>query len=271
MAIFGFKNPFRNSSAIKAAANAARDNADWTKAAEQYEKYLLLQSDDDRIWVQLGHARKEAGDTSGALSAYLRALSLAPKVADTHLMLGHLRKTMGDLSQAAACYADAVACDPDALDPLMQLAFAEKDLGHDDAAVTHFKAILQLDPSNQEVIDLVRTLSRSANRTTSASAHANKDQQASTSDNLSRTTKAMTLELRRLQEKIDDSDKAVLRLETTLAGLQRDVRANYEATESRLIKIETQSPLVSQKFQALLDHVDALQKKPETLMKDGVA
>ena len=45
--------------------------------------------------MQLGHARKEAGDYAGAEDAYRQSLRLFPDSADTHLQLGHVLKLQG--------------------------------------------------------------------------------------------------------------------------------------------------------------------------------
>jgi len=57
MATFSFRKLFSKPDAILASANAARDNAEWAVAAEQYGKYLSLKPDDDLICAQLAHAK----------------------------------------------------------------------------------------------------------------------------------------------------------------------------------------------------------------------
>jgi len=194
------------------------------------------------------------------LPAYLRALSIAPTVADTHLMLGHLRKTMGDLEQAAAHYADAVAHDPDALDSLVQLAFAEKDLGRDAAALVHFREVQRRDPDNREAADLARALARATYKARQASLRRETKTPAPTLENLSRTIKAMAIELLYLQDRADETDTVMLRLETSLTTIERDIRKSLEKTEASMIALESQSPMISRSFQALLDHINAQQK-----------
>ena len=63
------------------AGDQARDARDWPAAAKAYKAVL----DDDPglgpIWVQYGHALKEAGDTPGARSRSMAAASSRPPTA----------------------------------------------------------------------------------------------------------------------------------------------------------------------------------------------
>jgi glycosyltransferase involved in cell wall biosynthesis/tetratricopeptide (TPR) repeat protein len=82
------------------AGDAARDRRDWVSAVRHYERHLSRQSDDFAIWVQLGHARKERGDLSGALVAYKEALALEPEDADLSINLRALHDRMTALARA---------------------------------------------------------------------------------------------------------------------------------------------------------------------------
>ena len=48
-------------------ADRLRDQRKWRQAAEAYRRVLVLRPDLDPIWIQLGHALKEAGDTEGGV------------------------------------------------------------------------------------------------------------------------------------------------------------------------------------------------------------
>jgi tetratricopeptide (TPR) repeat protein len=89
---------------LRAKADAARDARQWPVAAALYEAYLSDCQNDAPIWIQLGHAHKEAGSDAEAMRAYQTSLALAPNVADTHLQMGHLLKKMGRYGDAAASY-----------------------------------------------------------------------------------------------------------------------------------------------------------------------
>ena len=92
-------------------ADGLRDARRWSEASQAYEVVLQVAPHRAEIWVQLGHARKEGGDLTGAVSAYERAIALRPDLADTHLQLGHALKLAGRLSEAITAYALAARLD----------------------------------------------------------------------------------------------------------------------------------------------------------------
>jgi glycosyltransferase involved in cell wall biosynthesis len=106
-------------------ADRARDARDWATAARYYRKALDRNPDNPPIWVQYGHALKEAGSLSEAESAYRKSLELDGNVADTHLQLGHALKIQGRKIEASVAYLRALT-----LDPALEHAAAElKALG----------------------------------------------------------------------------------------------------------------------------------------------
>jgi tetratricopeptide (TPR) repeat protein len=109
--------------AALARANAARDAHDWTTAAQHYRLYLESKPRHFAIWVQLGHALKEAGLFPEAFAAYSRAQRLIPCDADLLLSFGHLYKLMGRRAEAIAFYRQSAECDgnADACDELQRL------------------------------------------------------------------------------------------------------------------------------------------------------
>lgn len=86
------------------AGDAAREQRDWTAAANAYRRHLDERPDDFAILIQLGHMLKEAGDLDGALSSYERARILRAEDADLMLSLGHLHKLRGDIAAALRAY-----------------------------------------------------------------------------------------------------------------------------------------------------------------------
>jgi hypothetical protein len=94
----------------------------WRLAAELYLEVLRRTPTRAAIWVQYGHALKEAGDLAEAESAYKRSLYIAPGNADTHLQLGHVLKLQDKKQEAQAAYLNAAAIDPSLRYPLQELA-----------------------------------------------------------------------------------------------------------------------------------------------------
>lgn len=99
-----------------AAADAARDARNWTRAARLYAEALALDPTRDDLWVQQGHALKESGRRDAAESAYRRALALRPTVGDSWMQLGHLMSLQDRIDEAAEAYARAASLDRSLLD-----------------------------------------------------------------------------------------------------------------------------------------------------------
>jgi tetratricopeptide (TPR) repeat protein/glycosyltransferase involved in cell wall biosynthesis len=110
-------------------ADAARDAAQWALAARFYRAVLQRNPGNAGIWVQYGHALKEAGGLKDparlatAEAAYRRALALDPGVADTHLQLGHVLKLQGKAEEAEGAYLRAFSLDPHLASSIEQLCY----------------------------------------------------------------------------------------------------------------------------------------------------
>ncbi|MBV9862581.1 MAG: glycosyltransferase [Alphaproteobacteria bacterium] len=96
---------------LLARADRLRDDRRWAEAAIAYREVLEQSPSLPPIWVQLGHALKEAGRRNEAESAYRESLRLAPDVADTHLQLGHVLKLLGRREEALEAFAKALRID----------------------------------------------------------------------------------------------------------------------------------------------------------------
>ena len=102
--------------ALTSIADRLRDDRRWPEAVVAYGRILKEYPKLAPIWVQFGHAQKEAGDIPGAETAYRRALALDPANADCLVQLGHALKLQGQREAAIAAYAAALQvdrnCDP---------------------------------------------------------------------------------------------------------------------------------------------------------------
>ena len=100
--VAGPAKPRRTGSRMR--GDKARSVRDWEEAAAAYCDHLRQEPQDFGIWVQLGHALKEAGHYAAAMNAYYQAWCIDPFDADLLLNLGHLAKLRGDLPGAANFY-----------------------------------------------------------------------------------------------------------------------------------------------------------------------
>ncbi len=105
----------------RAQADRARDRGRWEEAAKCYAAHLAEHPNDHEIFVQLGHALKESGNSDDALRAYEQAATGMPEDHDVYLHLGHLFKIMSRREDAIRAYQKSVECKPDDNDALLEL------------------------------------------------------------------------------------------------------------------------------------------------------
>lgn len=121
--MFNFKLRFSgNVGSLIRSGDLARNAKQWSSAIGYYERVVAKKPSLAAIWVQLGHARKENGDLTGAETAYQAAFRLEPSSADTALQMGHLCKVGQKIEEAAAWYRHALAIDHHCLDARKELA-----------------------------------------------------------------------------------------------------------------------------------------------------
>lgn len=90
--------------------------------------------------------RHQAGDLTGAIADYERALQLDPQAPEALSNLGLALKHLGRPAEAVARFEQALALRPDVPGVLSNLGAALKDLGRLDAAVASFRRALTLKP-----------------------------------------------------------------------------------------------------------------------------
>src|SRR5207249_6356909 len=103
-------------------ADRARSTQQWPLAARLYRKALNRNPRNPPIWVQYGHALKEAGDLAAAETAYRTAIDYDPDAADSYLHLGHLLKLRGAKSDAAGAFFRTAALSPAFAEPRLALS-----------------------------------------------------------------------------------------------------------------------------------------------------
>jgi hypothetical protein len=93
------------------------------EANQSFEHSVSLRSQDDRLWIQLGSTREEAGDNEGALAALNEAVRLAPYYAHPHWQRGNLLLRLGRTGEAFADLRQAANSNPKYFPNLIDLAW----------------------------------------------------------------------------------------------------------------------------------------------------
>ena len=92
-------------------------------AVKSLEAATSLRYRDDYLWIELGNAREETGDTAGALTAFDQAVRWAPHYAHTHWQRGNLLLRMGRRDEAFAELRNAATANRSYLPNLIDLAW----------------------------------------------------------------------------------------------------------------------------------------------------
>lgn len=103
------------------------------EAENELEQATSLRPKDDYLWLELGNARDEIGDTQGALAAFNEAVRFAPYYAHTRWQRGNLLLRMGHYEQAIADLRQASLSNSNFLPNFMDLAWG---LSRGDAKAT---------------------------------------------------------------------------------------------------------------------------------------
>jgi tetratricopeptide (TPR) repeat protein len=129
------------------------------EAARALESALSLRYRDDYLWIELGNAREELGDTDGALAALDQAVLWAPYYAHTHWQRGNLLLRMGRSGDAFAELRNAASADRTYLPRVIDLAWG---LSREDAKATHDLAGINDDASRLAFIRFLATKGKGA-------------------------------------------------------------------------------------------------------------
>jgi tetratricopeptide (TPR) repeat protein len=105
-------SPSHSKESSRSRANRARDARQWELAARFFADELDRDPYAAAIWVQFGHALKEAGRIPEAETAYRNAVSLGRETLDTLLALGHALTLQEKRAEAAQIYARTLELSP---------------------------------------------------------------------------------------------------------------------------------------------------------------
>ena len=124
------------------------------QAVKSLETATSLRSRDDLLWVELGNAREELGDTQGALAAMDQAVRWAPHYAHTHWQRGNLLLRLGRFDEAFTELRTAAAANRTYLPNLIDLAW-----GISRADIKTTENLIQI-KDDSERLALIRLLAR---------------------------------------------------------------------------------------------------------------
>jgi len=119
---------------------------DAAAAVTAFRRALGLAPDRAALKQKLATSLALAGDVPAALALYQELLDSDPDFAEAHYSLGALLLGSGRLDLAAERFAAAVRADPTYLQARLQLAHALRLAGRDEAALDEYDRALALDP-----------------------------------------------------------------------------------------------------------------------------
>jgi tetratricopeptide (TPR) repeat protein len=122
---------WRHQKKSMAAARRASAAHKWEIAARHYCEAIDCAPRKAALWVQYGHALKEAGKVEAGEYAYRRSLECDDRVADTHLQLARVLALQNRASEASESYLRALRLAPhshDAIYGLLALGWTAETL-----------------------------------------------------------------------------------------------------------------------------------------------
>ena len=124
----------------------ALTRGDARTAVTAFRRALELAPERAAIKQKLATALAVAGDLRAALVLYQELLDANPNFAEAHYSLGVVYLGSGQLGEAANRFAAAVRADPTYLQARLQLAHVLRRMGRADAALVEYDGALRLDP-----------------------------------------------------------------------------------------------------------------------------
>jgi TolB-like protein/Tfp pilus assembly protein PilF len=132
------------------------------QAASDYATALRLDPAFALAWAHLADVRsflyfnamdRDINSPAAVKEAADRAFALQPELGEAWIAQGSYRyRVLHDFPGALQAYAEAVKRLPNSADALGQMAFVERRMGRWDAAESHFRKALELDPRNLQLL-----------------------------------------------------------------------------------------------------------------------
>ncbi|MEY4388232.1 MAG: hypothetical protein RLY20_3515, partial [Verrucomicrobiota bacterium] len=138
------------------------------EAAERLQVAAEIFRTNATVWNYLGIARHQAGQSSNAVAAYNRALSINPDLMEARLNLGMLYLEVGQAGEARSAFTTYTLSRPHAPEGFERLAESEMRMRDLPQAELHIRKALQLDDKSADswntlgLIQIQRSRSREA-------------------------------------------------------------------------------------------------------------
>lgn len=120
----------------------------WAEAAAAFEASLRLAAPEAGVLAELGHARANAGDSTGAIAALQESVRLSPRQADVWNDLGGRLMEAGLYEEAASAFSHAADLEPDHPTATANRAVAYEWLGNVEAALDVRRGVVVRSPTD---------------------------------------------------------------------------------------------------------------------------
>jgi tetratricopeptide (TPR) repeat protein len=100
------------------------EKSDYEKAADQYNKVLMVKEYEEEAFIEVGRAYYRMNKDQQAIKAWQHALELNPENADIHFYLGSTFHKIGDLKKEVMEYQEAIRINPNHARAYANLGFA---------------------------------------------------------------------------------------------------------------------------------------------------
>jgi len=144
-------------------AHAAWQRGDAAAAEAHCRKAMGQGIDDARAWTLLGIALRHR-DPAGAEAALRRAMERDARFVDAPFQLGNLLRQQGQFAAAVSAYEKALPLAPDNVAIRNNLALAQDGAGEAPRAIATWRDVLRVDPGHRQAIgNLIHVLCRERN------------------------------------------------------------------------------------------------------------
>ncbi len=124
------------------------------------------------VFLQLGEALRMRGQLEAAAKVALAGLEHHPNLADGHDLYARVLADVGEVERAADEWSIALAMDPRHAGAHKGLGFVNFQRGDLDAALEHLELALAANPTDQSVVQALRTVRQAADRAAAPAADA---------------------------------------------------------------------------------------------------